>query len=144
MRSISRISSAAALLIVILSATSCAPAYSSGTSHTYLGFSIGVSNAPPPPRLAFYGYPHRERVEYTEVQVVESPDPGCDLFSYQGAFYLYSGGYWYRGDATTARIASSRCGGFHTRCWSCRRSTGTIRRDTTGTIVISQRSPWSR
>jgi hypothetical protein len=79
-----------------LSAISCAPAYSSdGTAHTYLGFSIGITNAPPPPRLVFYGPPHVQRVEYTDVQIVSAPDPGCDLFQYQGAYWMYSGGYWY-------------------------------------------------
>ena len=99
MRRITSMLFGAAAMLVGLSAVSCAPAYSSdGTAHTYFGFSIGVNNAPPPPRVVFYGPPRRERVEYTTVEVVQAPSPDCDMFAYGGVYWLYSGGYWYRSD----------------------------------------------
>jgi len=74
-------------------ALSCAPYQTVGSS-TYYGFSIGVSNAPPPPRVVFVEEPSLMLVPGTSVYVVENSR--YDVFRYGGYTYLSSGGYWYR------------------------------------------------
>jgi len=63
-------------------------------AETYLGFSIGISNAPPPPRLVVAGAPQLAVVPGTSVQVVGNSD--YDVFAYRSSFYCYSSGFWYR------------------------------------------------
>ena len=63
-------------------------------AETYLGFTIGIGGAPPPPRLVVAGAPQLVVVPGTSVQVVENT--GYDMFSYRSSFYCYSGGFWYR------------------------------------------------
>lgn len=92
---------AAASLVLALSATACAPGYyaASGSSSgggTYMGFMVGVSNAPPPPRLYFRGEPRFSVTISSGVRVVEAPDTDSDLFYYGGTYFMYSSGYWYR------------------------------------------------
>ncbi len=86
-----------ATLLCVLFATSCASGYyTSGQTRTYLGFSIGIESAPPPPRIVFVEEPRYVAVEESAVEVVEAPNPDCDMFQFQGSFYLYSSGFWYR------------------------------------------------
>jgi hypothetical protein len=59
-----------------------------------VGFSIGISNAPPPPRVVFVDEPQVVIVPGSSVYVVQNTD--YDVFRYGGYFYLSSGGYWYR------------------------------------------------
>ncbi len=100
MRPTSGIIIAVASLGAILALSSCAATeYSSGGTRTYLGFSLDIQSAPPPPRIVFQSEPRYEVVEYSDVQVVEAPDPNCDMFRYGDTFYLFYGGYWYRGDS---------------------------------------------
>ena len=100
MRRIRSIAAAAATLLCILSATSFATdAYASSRTRTYLGFTIGIRSAPPPPRIVYERAPRYVPVEESDVEVVEAPDPDCDMFQYQDSFYLYSGGFWYRGSS---------------------------------------------
>ncbi len=99
MRRHSRIVLVAVSGVALLALASCAPElYSSGGTSTYFGFTLGVESAPPPPRLLFRDTPRYEDVEDSDVRVVDSPDPDCDLFAFQGWYYLYAGGYWYRSD----------------------------------------------
>jgi hypothetical protein len=77
---------------LLLLALSCSP-YETGSS-TYFGFSIGYSNAPPPPRVVFVERPAFVTVPGTTVLVVENTD--YDVFRYGSYIYLSSGGYWYR------------------------------------------------
>ncbi len=83
------------LLIVgaALLLTACAPAH----SRTYYGFQVGVTNAPPPPRIVFYEAPQYVVVPGTSVYVVDNYN--YDLFVYGSYTYLYSGGFWYRSRA---------------------------------------------
>jgi hypothetical protein len=76
----------------MLLALSCSP-YDTGSS-TYVGFSIGVSNAPPPPRVVFVEPPRFVSVSGTSVLVVQNSS--YDVFRYGGYIYLSTGGYWYR------------------------------------------------
>jgi hypothetical protein len=90
---------AVASTVLILSASACAPgyySYSSSAPDTYMGFVVGVSNAPPPPRV-YRGSPQFTVTVSSGVRVIESPEPDCDMFFYGGTYYLYSSsGYWYR------------------------------------------------
>ena len=63
---------------------------------TYFGFQIGISNAPPPPRVVFYDEPEVVLVPNSRVYVVESYDPGYDVFRYGSFWYVCNDGYWYR------------------------------------------------
>ena len=73
-----RIALPTALTLVALLSTSCAGPMYAG-SNTYLGFSVGISNAPPPPRIVFVDEPDRAYVG-SSVYIVSSPDPDCDMF----------------------------------------------------------------
>ena len=72
----------------------CTP-YSGMGGNSYLGFSIGVTNAPRPPRVVV-----RERESYGSsyggVFVVSDPGADCDMFQYGSTYYMYYGGFWYR------------------------------------------------
>jgi hypothetical protein len=72
------------------------------TGTTYYGFEIGISNAPPPPRVVFVDEPEVVVVPGTRVYVVSEPSFGYDMFRYGSYWYVFSGGFWYR---------SSRYGG---------------------------------
>lgn len=88
---------AVASLLLVLSAAACAPVYQSSTpSRTYMGFYVGVQNAPPPPRLYFRSEPRLTVVVASGVRVIDAPEPDCDMFLYGGTYYLYASGYWYR------------------------------------------------
>jgi hypothetical protein len=80
----------AALAILSLS---CAPVIA-GETRTYFGFSVGISNAPPPPRLAFVREPEVIVVPGTSVYVLQ--DSPYDAFRLGGYWYVCDDGYWYR------------------------------------------------
>jgi len=84
----------AVIALVVVCATSCAP-YSQMGGTTYLGFSVGISNAPPPPVLVLAG-PSSFTVAL-EQGVYTAADPGadCDVFMYSSQYYMYYSGYWY-------------------------------------------------
>lgn len=81
------------LSVLMLLALSCTP-YESVGSSTYFGFSLGVSSAPPPPRVVLVERPALMVVPSTSVYVIENT--GYDVFQYGSFLYLSSGGYWYR------------------------------------------------
>jgi len=85
------------LLLLASTAAGCAPVlYSDSPARTYRGFTIGVSNAPPPPRYVIRARPRFLFVVASGVRVVQPPEPDCDLFYFGGSYYLYRSGYWYR------------------------------------------------
>lgn len=92
------------LMLLVLA---CAP-YETVGSRTYLGFSVGVTNAPPPPRVVFVEEPLLMLVPGTSVYVIENS--GYDAFRYGDYVYLSSGGYWYRsrGYAQPFRVVDVR------------------------------------
>jgi hypothetical protein len=65
-------------------------------TQTYFGFHIGVTNAPPPPSIAFRTQPQAVTVAQTKVVIVDDDAFGWDMFRYGGSWYLYSNGFWYR------------------------------------------------
>lgn len=79
-------------LLLLLTIASCAGPMAMG--NTYLGFSLDIRSAPPPPRMYFDHDPDRESVG--DVYVVQAPNPDCDMFQYQGAWFVYYSGYWYQ------------------------------------------------
>ncbi len=83
------------LLLLLPLTLSCAPPMLMG-SHTYLGFSIDLAGAPPPPRVEFAGDPDEDEVPGTQVYVVRNSP--YDLFQCEEGWYLSYQGYWYRAD----------------------------------------------
>jgi hypothetical protein len=77
-----------ALVAAILPAASSA--------ETYLGFTIGVSNAPPAPKVVFASAPTVVVVPSTTVYVVSDKSCSDDVFRYGSTWYIYRSGYWYR------------------------------------------------
>src|SRR5213083_1475565 len=65
-------------------------------ARTYFGFQIGVSNAPPPPRVVFAEPPPVYYVPQSRVYVVEESPYDCDVFHYGSYWYAVDDGYWYR------------------------------------------------
>jgi hypothetical protein len=63
-------------------------------AETYLGFSIGINSAPPPPRVVVSGAPQLSVVAGTSVQVVGNTS--YDVFAYHSSYYCFSSGFWYR------------------------------------------------
>lgn len=65
-------------------------------AETYFGFTIGVSNAPPPPRIVVVHQPHVILVPETHVYAVDDDDFNCDMFHTDRYWYAYDNGFWYR------------------------------------------------
>jgi hypothetical protein len=63
---------------------------------TYLGFSTDVASAPPSPGEVVVAEPAVTAAE-GGVYVVTDPSVRYDMFRFGAAWYVYSGGYWYRG-----------------------------------------------
>ncbi len=60
-----------------------------------VGFSIFITNAPPPPVVVFREEPRFAYIPERRVYVVED-DCDYDFFRYGTFFYVYDDGYWYR------------------------------------------------
>lgn len=65
-------------------------------AETYFGFTIGLGNAPPPPRLVFEREPAVEVVVVSGRPVNVVQDVDCDMFRYGSYWYVSDGAYWYR------------------------------------------------
>ncbi len=89
-----------AVMLVAVAAV-CVSCAASGP--TYFGFEVGVSTAPPPPRVVFVDYPEFEVVEGTRVYVVANADPSYDMFRYGSSWYVCYDGYWYRAGSYNGR-----------------------------------------
>jgi hypothetical protein len=86
------------ILVLGMLALACveAPGADAGT---YYGFTIGVSNAPPPPRIVLAERPDLVAVPGSLVYSVRNVD--YDVWRYNGAYYAYNDGYWYRSSKTS-------------------------------------------
>ena len=82
-------------LLTLAAGLSLAAAASAETQ-VYYGFQIGITNAPPPPRVIYREQPAVMVVPGTTVYVVDPEDNDCDMFRYGSYWYATSGGYWYR------------------------------------------------
>jgi len=63
-------------------------------AETYFGFSIGVGNAPPPPRTIVVAQPDLVLMPGTAVYEVENAP--YQTFYYGRAYYTFNDGFWYR------------------------------------------------
>jgi hypothetical protein len=80
-----------AALAAVLAATPAAAA------RTYFGFQIGITNAPPPPRIYVRDEPDVVYMPSTRVYVVRNDyQYGADMFRYGRFWYVTRDGYWYR------------------------------------------------
>src|SRR3990172_9413319 len=62
---------------------------------TYVGFQIGIGNAPPPPAVVFHDEPDFVFVPSAGVYVVHSRYD-YDIFRYGPYYYVCDDGFWYR------------------------------------------------
>ena len=81
-------------IALALALGSAAPALANG--NTYFGFQIGISNAPPPPRVVYAAPPVMTYVPEAGVYVVQDGYDGCDVFNMGPYWYINRGDYWYR------------------------------------------------
>jgi hypothetical protein len=65
-------------------------------ARTQVGFSIFISNAPPPPVVAYRERPRFAFIPEHRVYVVADDNCSYDYFQYGSFFYIYDNGYWYR------------------------------------------------
>ena len=77
---------------IILLIAGCDPA-AVGT-RTRFGFSVDITNAPPPPRVVFYEEPQLVVIPGTTIYVAENSD--YDVCRYGSYWYVAYEGYWYR------------------------------------------------
>lgn len=73
----------------------CYPAATAG-SRTHFGFSIGITNAPPPPRIVYIREPDVMVVPGSSVYLVRDSDYDYDMFRFGSYWYVCNDGYWYR------------------------------------------------
>jgi hypothetical protein len=66
------------------------------SGQAYYGFEVGVTNAPPPPRIYFESRPAVVAQLPGGVYVVDVGGYDCDMFRYGGYWYVFQAGYWYR------------------------------------------------
>jgi hypothetical protein len=62
---------------------------------SYMGFAVGTSYAPGPPRFYFDRSPHVTLVAGTDVWMVDDPAVNYDMFQYGSRWYVYANDYWY-------------------------------------------------
>lgn len=65
-------------------------------TQVYYGFHIGITNAPPPPKIVYKEEPDIVIVPDTKVYVVDRGDNDCDFFRHGKYWYVTAGGFWYR------------------------------------------------
>ena len=73
-----------------------------------VGFSIFISNAPPPPRVVYREPPRFAYIPEQRVYVVDDDDCDYDYFRYGTFFYIYENGYWYRSRSYRGPFAAIR------------------------------------
>jgi hypothetical protein len=62
----------------------------------HYGFHIGITNAPPPPKIVYKEAPDVVIVPDTKVYVVDRGGNDCDFFRYGKYWYVTTGGFWFR------------------------------------------------
>jgi len=93
-------------LAVALAASAVLAFSSPARAESYFGFNIGISNAPPPPRVVYVREPRTYYVPERRVYVVQDDDYDYDLFRYGNAWFAYDNGYWYRASARRGRYVA--------------------------------------
>jgi len=84
--------------MLLIAACAVMLATPAAAARTYFGFQIGITNAPPPPRIYIRDEPDVIFVPSTRVYVVRNDDQfGVDMFRYGRFWYCTRDGYWYRG-----------------------------------------------
>jgi hypothetical protein len=68
----------------------------SAETQIYYGFQIGITNAPPPPKIVYEEAPDVVIVSDTKVYVVDRGDNDCDFFRSGKYWYVTTGGFWFR------------------------------------------------
>jgi hypothetical protein len=68
----------------------------SAETQIYFGFQIGITNAPPPPKIVYTEAPEVVIIPDTKVYVVNRGHNDCDFFRHGKYWYVTTGGFWYR------------------------------------------------
>lgn len=68
----------------------------SAETQVYYGFQVGITNAPPAPRIVYREAPQVILVPGSAVYVVEEDSFDCDVFRVGTYWYAQEDGYWYR------------------------------------------------
>lgn len=82
-------------IIGLIGMTSAMPKF----AHSEVAFSIFISNAPPPPRVAFVHQPRFVLVPAEQVYYCDEGYSDYDMFRYGSYYYMYDDGYWYRANS---------------------------------------------
>jgi hypothetical protein len=84
--------------IVAIMALLCGLAFAtSAGAATSVEVHIDIGNAPPAPHFEFHARPHEVWVPEERVYVVDDPHVGDnDCFRYEGYYWVFRDGYWYR------------------------------------------------
>lgn len=62
----------------------------------YFGFHIGITNAPPPPKVQVREKPDYVLVAGRDVYMVSNDKLACDMFRVHSYWYMTANGFWYR------------------------------------------------
>ena len=85
----------ATLALALASLTSCAAPRAE--EQGFVLHDASRVEAPPPPSIVYETQPRLEAVPGTTVFIVD--DPGYDMFTCEGFWYLAANGWWYRASA---------------------------------------------
>ena len=85
------------MVLAILVCASSAAGPAAAETQVYYGFQIGITNAPPPPKIVYQEAPDVVVVPDTKVYVVDRGANECDFFRFGDHWYVMVGGFWYRG-----------------------------------------------
>ena len=77
-------------------------------AHSDVAFSIFISNAPPPPRVAFVHEPRFVLVPAEQVYYCDDGYSDYDLFQYGSYYYMFDDGYWYRANSYSGPFVAIR------------------------------------
>lgn len=84
------------VVLALIVCTLAAAGSTSAEAEIYYGFQIGITNAPPPPKIVYEEAPDVVVVPDTKVYVVDRGDNDCDFFRYGKYWYVTAGGFWFR------------------------------------------------
>ena len=78
------------------------------SAQSEVAFSIFISNAPPPPRVAFVHQPRFVLVPEEDVYYCGDEYSDYDMFQYGSYYYMYDDGYWYRAPSYSGPFVAIR------------------------------------
>jgi hypothetical protein len=68
----------------------------SAETQIHYGFRVGITNAPPAPKVVYHEVPKMVMVPGGRVCVVQDDEYDCDVFRVGAHWYAMNRGFWYR------------------------------------------------